>query len=155
MANIKIRKHQNRNVSTIKEKIEEAVDELKWGHPETRKAAAIKLGRIRDAEVIPYLLDAMEKDDYMWTRISAIQSLGWIADPIAIKAMIRCVENDPKNLVRKTAINTLGAFKDSMPIPILEKIVNNENETNEIRNAASLAVEVIKGITPDYSQVNE
>ena len=142
-------------MSTIKEKIEEVVDELKWGHPETRKAAAIKLGRIRHTEVIPYLLEAIAKDDYMWTRISAIQSLGWIADPVVIKNLILCVEKDTEDLVRKTAIITLGAFKDERALPSLEKIVNNRSEGSEIRTAASLAIEVIKGITPDYSQVNE
>ena len=54
-------------------------------------------------------------------------------------------------MVRKTAISTLGAFKEKSALPILEKIVTTDTESDELRKAASLANEVINGITPDYS----
>ncbi|MCY3413305.1 MAG: HEAT repeat domain-containing protein [Candidatus Heimdallarchaeota archaeon] len=136
----------------IKEQIAEVVDELRYGHPETRKAAAIKLGRIRNIEVIPYLIEAIQQDSYSFTRVSAIQSLGWIADLSAVEALIQAVDTDKDKLVRKTAINTLGAFKDRRALPVLEKVVNNGAEEEDVRNAASIAIQVINGITPDYSQ---
>ena len=139
-------------MTTVKEQINEVVDELRYGHPETRKAAAIKLGRIRDLAVIPFLIEAIKKDNYSFTRVAAIQSLGWIANPLAIDAFIYAIENDKEDLVRKTAITTLGSFRDKKGIMCLEKVVNNGAESNAIRNAASLAIEVINGTTPNYSQ---
>ena len=72
-------------MTTTSEEIDDIIEELKWGHPETRKKAAIKLGRIRDKRVIPHLIKTLESDEYPYTRVSAIQSLLWIADPSIIE----------------------------------------------------------------------
>ncbi len=131
----------------ISDEIEDVADELKYGHPETRKAAAIKLGRIRDTEVIPHLIEAMLKDEYMFTRVSAIQSLSWIADPIIVEPLIEVIKNDKEELVRKTAISTLSGLKDPKALDILMRIVNDSNESDELRNLASIAIEKINGTT--------
>ena len=95
-------------MSTVEDEIKEVADELKYGHPETRKAAALRLGRIRDERVIPHLVKAMLNDSYSWTRISAIQSLNWIADQSVVGDLIKVALDDDDQLVRKTAIDTLG-----------------------------------------------
>lgn len=133
-------------------KISEVVDELKYGHPETRKAAAIKLGRIRDERVIPHLIKAIKQDDYAWTRISAIQSLTWIADPSIIDPLIDAALHDENSLVRKTAIESLGNLKDDRALDPLNDIVNNKNNPEDVKKAASVAIQVIQGITPTWSQ---
>ena len=133
-------------------KIEEVVEELKYGHPETRKAAAIKLGRIRDERVIPYLIQAIKEDDYSWTRISAIQSLSWIADPSIIDPLIDAALHDKDTLVRKTAIEALGNLKNEAAIEPLNQIVNDPSNPTDVKSSASIAIQVIQGITPSWSQ---
>ena len=150
LANIKILKILDNCVVSkklISEEIEEVVDELLWGHPETRKAAAIKLGRIRDKEVIPHLIKAMLEDEYMYTRVSAIQSLSWIADPVIVEPLIKVIIKDNEELVRKTAINTLGGLRDKKALDQLNNIVNSSGESDDLRNSASLAIEKINGTT--------
>lgn len=139
---------------SVNEEIDDAVNELKFGHPETRKKAAIKLGRIRDKRVIPFLIEAAKNDDYPWTRVSAIQSLSWIGDPKIIDPLIDIVLNDGNRIVRKTAIEILGNMKDEKAIEPLNKIVNSNDESDEIKKAASVAIQVIQGITPSWSQDN-
>ncbi len=136
---------------TTQKEIDDVVDELKYGHPETRKAAAIKLGRIRDEQVIPHLIKAIKKDEYPWTRVSAIQSLTWIADPMIIDALLDAAVNDIDTLVRRTAIESLGSFKERRALKIFEKIVNEDSDL-ELKKAASIAIQVIEGITPAWSQ---
>ena len=136
---------------SVEDKISNVVDELKYGHPETRKAAAIRLGRIRDKRVIPYLVNAMLTDTYLWTRISAIQSLTWIADQSIIEDIISVAINDEDELVRKTAIETLGAFKNDEALDPLYGIIKDEGCPSELVRVASLAVEKIRGTTSDIS----
>jgi len=124
--------------------IDGLVDELKWGHPETRKKAAIKLGRIRDKRVIPHLVHTLENDKYSYARVSAIQSLLWIADQSIIEVIVKIAEIDRDDLVRKTAIEALGSLKIKSVLPRLEMILNNE-QNGEIRKITSNAIEVIKG----------
>jgi len=135
-----------------KKKIAEVIDELKYGHPETRKAAAIKLGRIRDERVVPHLIKAIKEDDYAWTRISAIQSLSWIGDPSIIDPLIDAALHDSDELVRKTAIEALGNIKNEKALEPLTQIVNDKKNSDSVINAASIAIQVIQGITPSWSQ---
>jgi HEAT repeat protein len=136
---------------SVEDNISNVVDELKYGHPETRKAAAIRLGRIRDKRVIPYLVNAMLTDTYLWTRISAIQSLTWIADQSIIEDVISVAKNDTEELVRRTAIETLGAFKNNMALDPLYDIIKDEGCPSELVRVASIAVEKIQGTTSDLS----
>ena len=112
---------------TTKE-IDALVDELQWGHPETRKKAAIKLGRIRDKRVIPHLIKAVESDEYVYARVSAIQSLLWIADQSIINSLLRIVEQDQDKLVRRTAIEGLSSLKSRSVLSRLESALNVEKD---------------------------
>ena len=128
-------------VSTQNE-IKELVDDLKWGHPETRKKAAVKLGRIRDISVIPHLINAMKTDEYVYTRVSAIQSLLWIADHSIIEALISVALNDKEKLVKLTAIEGLGSMKNKDALMALNAIYNSETNP-EIREATKKAIDNI------------
>lgn len=147
---LKIRVRESSFMS-VEDDISNVVDELRYGHPETRKAAAIRLGRIRDKRVIPYLVKAMLTDTYLWTRISAIQSLTWIADQTIIEHIISVAKNDKEELVRKTAIETLGAFKNEKAVDPLYDIVKEEGCPSELVRVASIAIEKIRGTTSDIS----
>lgn len=131
-------------MTAITKEIEDLVEELKWGHPETRKKAAIKLGRIRDERVIPHLVNTLENDEYSYARVSAIQSLLWIADQSIIDVIIKIAELDKDDLVRKTAIEALGSLKIKSVLPRLERILKEE-ENDEIRQFTHNAIQVIKG----------
>jgi HEAT repeat protein len=93
----------------------------------------------------------MQKDEYPWTRVSAIQSLTWIADPVIIKPLMETALKDSDKLVRRTAIESIGSLKNPVAISTLEQIVNTEKDP-DIKNAASIAIQVIQGITPSWSQ---
>ncbi|MCE7735127.1 MAG: HEAT repeat domain-containing protein [Candidatus Heimdallarchaeota archaeon] len=131
-------------MTAITKEIDDLVDELKWGHPETRKKAAIKLGRIRDIRVIPHLVNTLENDEYSYARVSAIQSLLWIADQSIIDVIMKIAEIDKDDLVRKTAIEALGSLKIKSTLPRLEKILHNDQNA-EIKKITSNAIEVING----------
>lgn len=131
-------------MTAITKEIDDLVDELEFGHPETRKKAAIKLGRIRDKRVIPHLVKTLEKDEYSYARVSAIQSLLWIADQSIIDVILKIAEVDDDDLVRKTAIEALGSLKIKSVLPRLEKILQNDNNI-EIKKITSNAIEVING----------
>ncbi|MDH5401740.1 MAG: HEAT repeat domain-containing protein [Candidatus Heimdallarchaeota archaeon] len=137
---------------TSKTEIKDILDDLKYGHPETRKGAALKLGRIRDITVIPHLVKCLKEDTYPWTRVSAIQSLTWIAHESIIEPLIDVAKHDKDLMVRRTAIESLGNMRNRSALQILNDIVNNESEDNEIKKAASIAILVIEGLTPSYAQ---
>ncbi len=130
--------------------IEEAVNKLKFGTPEARKAAAMRLGRIRDPKSVPALIDAMKHDEFPLTRVFAIQSLTWIADRSVIRHIIDIALSDPSVLVRKTAIEALASFKDTIALKPLYRIVNSDKNT-EIVRVASVSIQIILGITPETS----
>ncbi|MHA2028167.1 MAG: HEAT repeat domain-containing protein [Candidatus Kariarchaeaceae archaeon] len=135
-------------MSPLEKEISGLVEDLKWGHPERRKKAAIKLGRIRDVGVIPHLINTLENDDYVFARVSALQSLLWIADKSAIASIIKIAETDPDLLVKKTAIEALGVLKIKNAIPNLERILNIENDI-ELRELTNQAINRINGTKSD------
>ncbi len=126
------------------DEVSELIDELKYGHPETRKKAAMRLGRIREERVIPHLINAALKDDYSWTRISAIQSLQWIADKNTIDIFLQIAKSDPDELVRKTAIEALSAFKDEKYIDELTNMLNDPMLSDNLRNIIQDAIKNIR-----------
>ncbi|MHA2249074.1 MAG: HEAT repeat domain-containing protein [Candidatus Kariarchaeaceae archaeon] len=130
--------------------IEDEVNKLRHGTAEARKAAAMRLGRMRDPKSIPALIDAMKNDEYALTRVFAIQSLVWIADRSVIRHLIDVALTDASNLVRKTAIEALASFKDTIALKPLYRIVNTD-KNNEIVRSASISIQVILGITPETS----
>ncbi len=134
----------------MSKEIDKAVNRLKFGTPEARKAAAMRLGRLRDPKSVPALIDAMKNDEYAMTRVFAIQALTWIAERSVIKHIIEIALNDKSNLVKKTAIESLGSFKDTMALKPLYRIVNSD-KNREIVRVASLAIQIILGIAPQSS----
>jgi len=77
--------------------------------PETRRQAAVVLGRLRDARAVPGLLDTLD-DDALPVRVASAWALGEIRDPAAIEHLA-ALTGDAAYEVRaaaSTAINKFG-----------------------------------------------
>ncbi len=130
--------------------LQSAIEELQTGNRETRKSAAMRLGRIRDAQSIPFLLKAIHEDSYSLTRVFAIQGLAWIADRSVIKDLISIIRGDQDNLVRITAIEAIVGFKATEALELLYELSFDLRTPNKIRTEASKAIGVLRGYAPRY-----
>lgn len=130
--------------------IELAIEELQTGNRETRKSAAMRLGRIRDNRSIPFLLKAIHEDSYPLTRVFAIQSLTWIANRSVIKDLISIIRGDQDDLVRITAIEAIVGFKAIEALELLYELSFDLRTPNKIRTEASKAIGVLRGYAPRY-----
>jgi HEAT repeat protein len=127
--------------------IDKTIDQLQKGDRETRKSAAIKLGRIRDPKSIPFLLKAIREDTYQMTRVFAIQSLTWIADKSVIPDLLEVIRGDQDDLVRQTAIEAMVGFNSRESLDTLYEVVYDLRNTDKIKTAASQAIGKIRGYT--------
>lgn len=125
--------------------IDKTIDQLQTGDRETRKSAAMKLGRIRDPRSIPFLLKAIREDTYQMTRVFAIQSLTWIADKSVIPELLDVIRGDQDDLVRMTAIEAMASFKADEALETLYEVSYDLRTSDKIRTAASQAIGVIRG----------
>lgn len=133
----------------IRDDIEQAISLLNDGDKHQRKSAAMKLGRIREKESIPALLNAAKNDEYPLTRVFALQSLAWIADHSIIDDLHDILKTDNEELVKITIIDILKTFYNQGSLDLLIEITNDSHSSNKIRNAASIAVGVIQGMTQE------
>ena len=134
---------------SVKNNLEEAIEELQTGNRETRKTAAMRLGRIRDARSIPFLLKAIHEDSYSLTRVFAIQSLTWIADRSVLNDLISIIRGDQDELVRLTAIESIIGFKAFEALDLLYELTHDLRVPSKIRTEASKAIGVIEGYAPN------
>ncbi|MEC8704136.1 MAG: HEAT repeat domain-containing protein [Asgard group archaeon] len=109
-----------------------------------RRAAAIKLGRIRDEKAIPNLILCIQNDDDYLTRVSALQSLLWIAHPSIIDPIIDLVINDNNDLVRKTAIEALGNMKVNKSLPMLKSLQDNSSTSKNLLEIIKTTIEKLE-----------
>lgn len=128
-----------------KEDIEKILKNLKFGHPDTRRAAAVKLGRIRVREVIPDLIETIKNDKDRLVRTSALQSLLWIADDTIIVPIEQVILTDPDDLVKKTAINILGSMKSKHSLIMLKSLAQDNSTSLEVKEAIRNAIKQING----------
>lgn len=125
-------------------KLEDIIDDLLYGHPETRKKAAVKLGRIRDPKGIPHLIHTITHDEYSWARISAIQSLTWIADPSVVEPLMAVASNDRDPLVREYAIEAIGNLRDIRGLDVLQSISQEKGISAQLREKIANAITKIQ-----------
>jgi len=126
---------------TIEERLQTEIDILFTGTPDERKAAAIKLGRIRDPRSVEALIMSAQTDTDKFTRIFSIQSLMWIGDDRAITALIDKGFNDKEKSVRISAIQAFATFKDSRIMKALEEM--EKSLDSDIRESASQTLRII------------
>jgi HEAT repeat protein len=68
-----------------------------WGK---RRAAAKKIGKLRNPEALPAMLAALPVDRFWMVRCEIIQALERIADPAAVPTLRSVAENDRFEVVR-------------------------------------------------------
>ncbi|MHA2366677.1 MAG: HEAT repeat domain-containing protein [Candidatus Hodarchaeales archaeon] len=136
------------------EKISEALKELDSDQPEIRKKAAVKLREYKHSDV-SHLLEKLIKNEnkHPLTRISAIQSLAWFKEKSHLKLLIDLALDDANKLVRLSAIEEVASLKDQGAVEPLMKLVNRSSD-EQIIKAASVAIQVIQGLTPEWSLDN-
>ena len=71
-----------------------------WGK---RKAAAKKIGALRNPAALPVMLAALPVDRFWMVRCEIIQALERIADPAAVLTLRSVAENDGFKVVREYA----------------------------------------------------
>tara|TARA_B100000287_G_scaffold20875_1_gene20753 strand:- start:2191 stop:2586 length:396 start_codon:yes stop_codon:yes gene_type:complete len=125
-------------------KIDQLSIELVNEDPLKRRAAAIKLGRIRDEKAIPNLILCIQNDEDHLTRVSALQSLLWIAHPSIIDPIIDLVINDNNDLVRKTAIEALGNMKVEKSLPMLKSLINDSSTSKDMLEIIKITIEKLE-----------
>lgn len=106
--------------------------------PRARRYLALVLGRARDREALPLLIEAAEPSQPDGeTRIYALWSLGAIGDPGA-RAALETALVDPDSGVRKTAAYALGALGDRTAEARLEPLL--ADGVADVRWNAALAL---------------
>ena len=78
--------------------------ETPWGE---RQMAAKRLGRLRNPEALPGLLDALPADPFWMVRCAIIQALEMIGDPRAIPALREAANSDGFQAVRSHAAKAI------------------------------------------------
>ena len=75
-----------------------------WGD---RQIAARKLGRMRNPDALPWLLEALPVDPFWMVRCAIIQALEMIGDPGAIPVLREVAQGDGFQVVRSYAAKAI------------------------------------------------
>jgi HEAT repeat protein len=102
-----------------------------------RQYLALVLGRTRDREAVPLLLEALRDPDDK-TRIYVLWSLGTLGDPRARGALEEALE-DPDAGLRKIAAFALGELGDRAAVPRLTASLDDAAADVRWNAALSLA----------------
>jgi len=100
---------QRNNVSTPLELITHVL--LKSGNWQTRQNCAINLGKARNTEAVPVLIEALADSDYDVRRETA-NALGLLGDPRAEARLVEVAANDSREDVKKAASKALKAIRE-------------------------------------------
>jgi len=104
--------------------------------PEMRQYLALVLGRTRDREAVPLLLEALQDPDDK-TRIYVLWALGTLGDRRA-RGALEAALADPDAGLRKTAAFALGEMGDRAAVPRLTAAL--DDATADVRWNAALSL---------------
>jgi HEAT repeat protein len=104
--------------------------------PEMRQYLALVLGRTRDREAVPLLLEALQDPDDK-TRIYVLWALGTLGDRRA-RGALEAALADPDAGLRKTAAFALGELGDRAAVPRLTAAL--DDATADVRWNAALSL---------------
>jgi hypothetical protein len=103
-------------VANAGEPLPEALVRLQSHHDNSRRDAAITLGRIGDDRAVPALVDRLKNDGSREVRIAAANALGEIGDPRSLTALDRARIYDRRNEVRTAAVRAMERIqRESTP----------------------------------------
>ncbi|MBN1330403.1 MAG: HEAT repeat domain-containing protein [Candidatus Heimdallarchaeota archaeon] len=120
------------------QEIQETIEQLKDADEKIRSQAALSLGWIGDNEVIPHLIDSMQKDYSARVRANAALSLGQLNNKKAIPSLIVSLA-DEDAFVRGMVIYSLGLMKAEEATDALITVLENDID-REARMAAAEAL---------------
>jgi HEAT repeat protein len=126
---------------------------LKFSEPERIKKELSAIDELQHREVVTFLVNTIYGPDDIETSRAAIQVMQYIKKDLVLKELVDLATADIHPELRMSAIRVLGSLKEETAIPILEKIVNRSDDA-QIIQTASIAIQVIQGITEDTSQDN-
>lgn len=87
-----------------------------------RAEAADILGRLKDKEAVPFLIETMERDEQEYVQKNCANSLGKIGDKRAIPALLANIERlkeFPGSEVFTYSVRSLGELKATEAVPVL------------------------------------
>ena len=127
--------------------VEPLLDALHDSHSKVRKAAAVALGKLKNIDAVPGLIEILEnKTSDIDLREAAANALCEIRDSSAVPALIDALVDDPEMYVRLTAAKALGLIGDARAVPVLVGTMLNVR-WHLLRRAAVWALGEIGDIT--------
>lgn len=105
-----------------------------------RRATALTLGHLADAEVVPILCKAVTNDLDWEVRRNAAKSLTTHADPDAIAALEKSAE-DPHWQVRKFSLQALQKIAADRTLPLFIKALTDEY--SDVRREGVIAMRIL------------
>jgi HEAT repeat protein len=122
---------------------------MKDSSKEVRFASALALGKIKGADTISPLINALQLDPEWWVRFAAASALGENRDPRSVVALGVAAENEKEWQVRMQAVRSLGQVGSRDAVYALSKPLKDSDAS--VRAAAALALGQIGG--PDAASL--
>jgi HEAT repeat protein len=114
-----------------------------------RKNAIKKLEGFKDKNLMEHIFELLRETDEREVKKRVLETISWFDDLSAVKPLIVILNDEEDIEVRICIIQTLAKLKANSALPELLKIVNRDHNPDVIREA-SLAIQIIQGITPAY-----
>ncbi len=85
---------------------------IRHENPNVRASSAVCLGKLRDPDSVPALLNALE-DPEEWVKFSAIEGLGLVQDRRALQPLLKMTETD-SGLIKEAAIDAVAKMASAV-----------------------------------------
>jgi len=110
-------------------------------HKGTPAASISLLGRFKDRQVLPILLDALNKGKDSYYRLTVINAIGELGDKEAVEPLLQILVDDKESPgPRMAAARALGGFGDARAVEPLLQILKDERENKAVRRDAASAL---------------
>lgn len=114
-----------------------------------RKSAVTKLEKFQDKNLMQHIFQLLRDTDEREVKKRVLETITWFDDLATVKPLIVILNDEEDDETRICIIQTLAKIKANVALPELLKIVNRDHNPDVIREA-SLAIQIIQGITPAY-----
>ncbi len=114
-----------------------------------RKNAVKKLEIFKDQNLMEHIIQLLRDTEETEVKKRVLETITWFEDLTTVKPLIVILNDEEDDEVRICIIQTLAKMKANLALSELLKIVNRDHNPDVIREA-SLAIQIIQGITPAY-----
>ena len=115
----------------------------------SRKIAVNKLKHFQDKNLMLHIFQLLRDTEEREVKKRVLETITWFDDLTSVKPLIVILNDEEDDETRICIIQTLAKIKANVALPELLKIVNRDHNPEVIREA-SLAIQIIQGITPAY-----